>query len=202
MVETCVVGAGGDDVVHCVAGHGAGHERAHQQARDRGVAVGEMEDVGLFLARAFFGRAFSGRRFEVQAIETGIGDGSVVVADCVAINGGDRVDAHSKQVVGVGLEEGKRIRSDFTDLGQEVGVADLAQALDLLFAVESGEIVFLLRCRRERCRGARLPIAETWPGIPPTASSPSLGRGDLRRRWRGRRTFQCRACCRACGQMP
>jgi hypothetical protein len=46
--------------------------------------------------------------------------------------------------VGVGLEEGECFRSDFADLDQEVSVADLAQALNLLLAVETGEVVLLL----------------------------------------------------------
>jgi len=52
LVEVCVVEARADDVVHTAAMGHTGNEPAHEQACQRGVAVGEMVDVGVALQDA------------------------------------------------------------------------------------------------------------------------------------------------------
>src|ERR1035438_5565416 len=104
-----------------------------------------MEDVGLILAGILYG--LSRIIFKIHAAESGKGNGAIVISRHVAIEGGNGVDPHREQVIGVGLEEGKRVWRDLADLGEEVGVASLAQTLNLLFASESRQIVFLVSVR-------------------------------------------------------
>src|ERR1039458_1395940 len=84
------------------------------------------------------------RRFKAEAIEAGIADGSVIVARHVAIERGDSLNAHGEQVMGVGLEEGKRVRSDLADLGEKSGVADFAKTLDFLLAIQTRQMILLV----------------------------------------------------------
>jgi hypothetical protein len=46
-IKRAIVEAGEHDVIHCVPGPGAENERAHQKARQRSIAVGEMINVRL-----------------------------------------------------------------------------------------------------------------------------------------------------------
>src|SRR5271157_2377251 len=93
-----------------------------------------MKDVGLFfLALA-----------EVEAVEAGVLDGSVVVARLVTRQRRRGVDSYAKQVVRPSLEERERFRSDVASLGEEVGIADLRQLGALLFARQAGEVIHLV----------------------------------------------------------
>src|SRR5580700_8695864 len=93
-----------------------------------------MENVGFRLACVL-------RSSQVQAVEPWIADSSVIVAFRITIVGGRRINAYSEQVVGVGLKEGERVRSDLADLGQEVCITDFFEARDLLFTAETGQII-------------------------------------------------------------
>ena len=96
IVEAAVVAARGDDVVHGVARNGARHETAHQQPGDRGVAIGEVKNVGLCLA--VLELPLSRRLlFQVEAFEAGVRHGAVVVARLVAIESGNGVDADANR---------------------------------------------------------------------------------------------------------
>ncbi len=61
-IESIVVKAGEHDVVHGTANRYCRNERAHQQARQRGVAVGEMIDVRLAPFGMVVGGKAEGRR--------------------------------------------------------------------------------------------------------------------------------------------
>src|SRR5579863_8369405 len=97
-----------------------------------------MENVRFGLARVLWCS-------QIQAVEAGIDEGSVIVAFRIAIVGGRRIYAYGEQVVGVGLKEGKRVRSNLADLGQEVRVTDFLEARDLLFTAETRQIILLFR---------------------------------------------------------
>ena len=66
MIQPRIVDSRGDDVFHCAAGRRTWHQRAHQQPRDRGVPIREMEDVGLSLFRAVF------TAFQLESLESRI----------------------------------------------------------------------------------------------------------------------------------
>src|SRR5262249_18556345 len=65
---------------------------------------------------------------------------AVVIPCFVARERGDRVNPHCKEIIRVALKELQRIRMDFTDPRQEVGIADLVQLRALLFRREIGQV--------------------------------------------------------------
>ena len=65
LIERPIVERRQHDILHRASRRGAGNERAHQQPRQRGVAVGEMIDVGLLPRRV-------GAARELQAVGTPI----------------------------------------------------------------------------------------------------------------------------------
>src|SRR5262249_23295856 len=95
VVEPALVRAGGDYVLHALAGYNTGNQRAHQQSCDRRVAVGEMKDVRLFLLPGP----------EAEALKAGVSEGLVVVDVVIAGDRGDGIDAHSPKIVRESLKE-------------------------------------------------------------------------------------------------
>src|ERR1700730_5809710 len=97
-----------------------------------------MEDVRFCLTRVLWSS-------QIQAVEARIADGSVIVARRIAIVCRRRINAYGEQVVGVGLKEGERVRSDLANLGQEVCVTDFFEARDLLFTAETRQVILFFR---------------------------------------------------------
>ena len=95
IVELAVVGAGGDHVVHVLAGNDSGNQLAHQQPRDRRVAVGKVKDVRLF---------FLARR-QTQPVEARVSEGLVVVGTLIAGGRGNGFDADRPEIVGERLKK-------------------------------------------------------------------------------------------------
>ena len=79
LIQLAVVGPGRDDVLHGVSRDAFGNQRPDQQARDRGVAVGEVKNVRL----AFVFRSLS----QVHAIEAGVVVCPVVIGISIAGQG-------------------------------------------------------------------------------------------------------------------
>ena len=96
VVQTAVVGASQDHIVHVVAGNRSRHQRAHQQPRDRGIAVRKMKNIRLF----FF--YFP----QIQAVEAGIGERFVIVAILETRESRNRINTHAEQVMRISLENG------------------------------------------------------------------------------------------------
>jgi hypothetical protein len=149
--QAAVIGVGGDDVFHALAGNAARNQRAHQHARDGSAAVGKMKDV-----RLFFFAAGSGITIQLHSTKSGVPD-AVVVAGAVAVERWNGIDADCPQVVRAGLKEGENVFVYFDDLGEEVSVTGLGQSGEFLFARKAGKIIHFLRVRAcdiaPGCRG-------------------------------------------------
>ncbi|MNJ23716.1 hypothetical protein D3C77_181070 [compost metagenome] len=115
-VELAVVEVGQDDIFHALAPCYRRNQAAHQQACQRGVAIGEVIDVGLF----HFRLGFFADRLQVHRAKTG-------KTDVVGIRGGHGVDAQGHEVVGAALKVLHRAGRQADVLEQEVAVAGAFQ---------------------------------------------------------------------------
>ena len=112
-VELRVVERRQHDVVHGVARRDARHQGAHQEARERRVAVGEMVDVGLVEIRvlAVVGQAETG--------ESGI-------SRFLGVGCRHRVGADAEEIQGAALEAVRDLLAVAADLGDVIAIAGLA----------------------------------------------------------------------------
>src|SRR5579863_2411345 len=156
VVETTVIHLGGDNIFRGIPGSRAGDQRTHQHARNRRVAIGEMEVVvGLpwsDLAKCREAQTFRWYTVQTHSLKPGKMDGPT-------IQSGDGIDADSVEAVRARLIEGNRIRMSFHNIEQKVLVAHLGEArllLRLRHALHVVGLVFLdandalLGCGRER----------------------------------------------------
>ncbi|MNT64304.1 hypothetical protein D3C72_2021950 [compost metagenome] len=92
-VELAVVEIGQDDVFHVLARCYRWNQAAHQQARQRSIAVREMVDVGLL----HFGLGFFANRLQVHR-------GKTREAYAVGVSSSHGIDAQGHKIVGAPLK--------------------------------------------------------------------------------------------------
>ncbi len=108
-VEPAVIERRQHDVVHRRARRDAGNERAHQQPRQRRVAVGEMIDVGL-------ARAPDCRPRQAEPVEARI-------AGVARVGGGHRVAADREEIKRAALEAIGDLLAAAADLDEVIAIA-------------------------------------------------------------------------------
>src|SRR5262249_55851018 len=140
IVEADVIEWRQHHVVHAVARRDAGDERAHQEPRERRVAVGEMIDVGL--AAAFALR-------QAQA-------GKARIAHVPRIGGRHGVAAEPEEAVGAALEAVRRLLAAAAVPDQVVAVARGLEDAPLLLGRAAGERVACGVVERQKLPLARL----------------------------------------------
>ncbi len=128
-VQRGVVEYRADEIVHRAPRRGTVDQRPHEGARQGGVAVGEMMDVGALLVGVA-----AGATFDPQRAGTGEALGH-------RIDGGDHVDAVAEVVAGAALEEVGRGCGQLAGLGEERAIAGLGEPRHLLVNRTPGEVV-------------------------------------------------------------
>ncbi len=120
------------------AGHRGRDQRAHEEARQGRVAIGEMIDVGLGPLRAHL-------RGQPEPAKSGIVEGAQVL-------GGDRVAADREEIERAALEAVRHLLAAAADLDEIVAIAGLFQERDLLLAALAGKRVLALAVEPEHLR--------------------------------------------------
>ena len=157
-VELAVVEWRQHHVVHAVAGRDVRQQRAHQQPGERGVAVGEVVDIGLPRPRA---------RRQPEAVEAGI-------AEVARVRGRHRVASEPEESERAPLKAVRRFFAAAAEPDEIVAVADGLEDGALLLDGPARERIarrvverqqLRLALRRDRKRGDELVRAAWhWPG--------------------------------------
>lgn len=140
-VELAVVERRQHHVIHAGAGRDVGHKSAHQQAGKRGVAVGEVIDVGLALRGL-------GRGRQAERIEPGI-------AEIARIGGRHRVAAEPEEPERAALEAIGGFLAQTAVAHQIVAIARALEQRELLRDRAAGERIARTLMEREELRPAR-----------------------------------------------
>src|SRR5262249_12178441 len=135
-------------------------QRAHEQAGERGVAVGEMIDIGLTRARA------------ARQAEAGEAGGSEIAR----VGGGHRVATEPEEAQRAALETVRRLLAQAADLGEIVAIAGALEERDLFLDSPAGKRIARgvverdeLRLAGVRDRKAGHAFGE-WLGVGETAA--------------------------------
>ena len=105
-IQLSVVGARSDHILHRAPRNRHRDERTHQEACDRGIAVGKVEDVRFL----FF------LRRKIQTGKTRVGKRAIVVALFIAGVGRNCFNPDTKEVMREGLEKRKGFRRQLASL--------------------------------------------------------------------------------------
>jgi len=89
LVQLALIRLCGDYVFHGRPGECLGNQRAHQQPRNRSVAVRKMKNVGLFFLR----------RRKPESLKAGIGERLIIVTGLEAIHCRNRFDTDTPEIV-------------------------------------------------------------------------------------------------------
>ena len=119
-VQARIVEGGGDEVFHAAAGRHALDQRAHQRARQRGVAVREVVDVGGLVLSVAARLVLDPQRLGARKT---LAHG---------IERADGVDAVAEVVARTALEEVGGVGRQLADVGEERAVAGLGKGRDFL----------------------------------------------------------------------
>ena len=141
-VELAVVERRQHHVVHAAACRHRRHQRAHEEACQRGVAVGEVIDVGL-------PRSGIRRHRQCQSLESGI-------AQIARVGGRHGVAAEPEEAEGAALEAVRRLLAAAAVPGEIVTVARGLQDRELLVRRSAGERIAPAVVERQQLRLARI----------------------------------------------
>ena len=139
-VELAIVGARSDDVLGALARHRRREELAHQEARDRGVAVREMKMRGA----PGLGVSCGGESHMRRSARLKIEPLKAREIERPHLERPDRLNSHSPLLVRHCLEIGQDPRIGLYDLGEIVGVAHPREPRLLLVRGEAGQVIALL----------------------------------------------------------
>src|SRR5258708_5573865 len=116
-VEFAVIRTSGDDISSGIARYGAGYEPAYQQAGNRCVAVGKVEEVlfGFLVGNGVTIHAGARRGIEVHAAEPWIVQSPRVL-------GGDGVNTHPEQRVWTRLQNPNNLFVHTDHIAQELRI--------------------------------------------------------------------------------
>ena len=139
LIEFGVVCFCQHDVGRRTARHGVGNQLAHQQTRNRCVAVRKMEEVlfGFFVRDRIPIHSLARRRIQLHSVEARQIESPRVLRR-------DGIDSDSKQSVRESLVELDDVFMNAGDVSQIAGITDASQLCLFLIRTEAGEIILRL----------------------------------------------------------
>ena len=150
LVESLVVGASGHHVLRSASGDGARNQPPHEQAGQRGIAVGEVEEVGLVVGGdGVEVHPRAGRARQAHPLEAG-------EAEAPGILGRDGVDPQAEEALGLRLQDRQHVAVAARDGREEVGVAQAGEPRLLVVRRKPGQVVDALGQEPQQVAAGRL----------------------------------------------